>query len=93
MSLGETMRDAMDIPLEGVSRLSVIEIIGDKEAAVSGCIGVLEYSPECVVLKLKSGTASICGERLEMQSLIGDKITVHGKILSVHTNGGRDESC
>ena len=82
----ERMRDMLDVPLEGVSTWSTVQIVGDCEISISGCEGVLIYMPDRVLLRGVSGNVLILGEHLEMHSLSGDRITVCGKIASVHPN-------
>ena len=76
----ERMRDILDVPLEGISNWSTVQIVGDCEISVSGCEGVLIYMPDRVLLRGVSGNVLILGEHLEMHSLSGDRITVCGRI-------------
>ena len=82
----ERMRDMLDVPLEGLSALSTVQIVGDCEISVTGCQGVLIYMPDRILLRGVSGTVLILGDGLEMHSLSGDRITVCGRIQSVHPN-------
>jgi sporulation protein YqfC len=86
----ERMRDILDVPLEGISNWSTVQIVGDCEISVSGCEGVLIYMPDRVLLRGVSGNVLILGEHLEMHSLSGDRITVCGRIASVHPNYQED---
>ena len=86
----ERMRDILDVPLEGISNWSSVQIVGDCEISVSGCEGVLIYMPDRVLLRGVSGNVLILGEHLEMHSLSGDRITVCGTIASVHPNYQED---
>ena len=83
-SLGERMHDMLDVPLESVSAASVVEVKGGCEAVVVGCLGVLEYGRETVLLRVREGTVRILGTSLEMQSLLQDSVTVRGVIEAVH---------
>ncbi len=82
--MSDRLFETLDIPMESISPLSVVELKGDREAVVSGCGGVLEYSPETVILRVREGCVRIAGMHLEMQSLIADRITVCGVIAAVY---------
>ena len=86
----ERVRQIMDVPLEGISNLSTVQIVGDREVSVGGCRCVLEYSTEQIVLRVHSGCIRICGKDLEMESLIGDRITVCGCVSAVYTDFSRE---
>lgn len=94
--MGDRIRETLDIPTESISALSVVELKGDREAVVSGCGGVLEYGTETVILRVREGCVRLEGAHLEMQSLIADRITVHGVIRAVYlekvpeNKGGRN---
>lgn len=87
----ERVRQMLDVPLEGISKLSTVQIVGDREVSVGGCRCVLEYSEEQIVLRGHSGCIRICGKGLEMESLIGDRITVCGCVSAVYTDFSREE--
>lgn len=82
----------LDVPLEGISTLCAVQIVGDCEVSVSGCAGVLEYMPDRILLRTVSGNVLILGVGLEMHSLTGDRITVCGKIDSVHTHYPQEDA-
>ncbi len=83
LPLPHRLHEALDIPLEGFPGISRAEIIGKHEASVYGCECVLVYTAESILVRVKKGYIRIVGKDLEMQSLIGDCITVHGEIRSL----------
>lgn|GEM_PF-4427053 len=85
LRLRERLTDALDMPLEAISAGSTVEIAAAREAVVCGCLSVLEYSPACVVLRTRAGRIRVCGDGLRMCSLLGDRITVSGRIEAVYT--------
>ena len=87
----ERVRQILDVPLEGISNMSTVQIVGEREVSVTGCRCVLEYSTEQIVLRGHSGCIRICGRNLEMESLIGDRITVCGCVGAVYTDFSREE--
>ena len=85
----ERLSDALDMPMSVLGGGSAIELYDAREAVVIGCLSVLEYDPTRVVVRTHGGRISICGETLRMQSLLDDRITVHGRITSIHTEADR----
>ena len=82
-SFTNRLQEVLDVPLECVSSVSTIEIKGDDAVVVNGCGGVLLYAPEMIRMRGRDGTVTVHGSSLEMESLIGDRVTIHGKIHSV----------
>ncbi len=81
--LSAKVSDMLDIPLEGISSGCCITLNGNREAVVSGCSGVMEYSADQIILRCKDGAVVIDGRTLTIGTLIRDQITVHGRIHSV----------
>lgn len=79
----ERLADSLDIPRESLPGESGIIITGTRSAVISGCTGVLEYGKERITVRTTTGRISISGSRLEIQSLIEDRITVFGCLASV----------
>lgn len=78
------LHDALDVPLEGISNVSRIEIVGGCEAIVDGCDCVLVYTADCVLVRVREGYARIVGRNLAMESLQHDRITVCGEIRAAY---------
>lgn len=72
--------DMLDIPAEGVTAERCVTVAGDHTVSVSGCLGVLEYAPERIVLHTEDGDLTLHGARLTIVSLVEDHITVHGSV-------------
>ena len=90
--LRERISDFLDIPAESTVKTSKIVIVGDGEAVVGGCGNVLEYESERIVLKTSLGKAEINGNDLTILSLLGDQITVRGRIHSVKLDPANKEN-
>ena len=80
----QRLHETLDFPLEGFKGITRVEVIGRHEAIAEGCECVLIYTAESIVLRMRKGYVRITGEELEMESLIGDRITVRGIIHAVH---------
>ena len=51
----------LDVPLEGITSLSTVQIVGDREVSVTGCRSVLDYTTERILLRVTSGHVMIQG--------------------------------
>lgn len=60
-----------------------IELLSNKEAAVSGCRGVIDYCDYTVKLKLLSGAVEFCGSDLRLLELADGSALIKGEIKTV----------
>ncbi len=81
--LSHRLHDVLDIPLDGISEVSRVEVLGRREVIIDGCDCVLIYTAECIVVRVREGYIRLKGKRLEMQSLQNDRVTVRGEIETV----------
>jgi len=80
----DKLSDFFDIPSECIGGDSLITVAGTHEISVYGCRSILEYGQDCVLVRLSRGKVSVQGKQLEVHALVGDQITVRGKIIAVH---------
>ena len=78
------MMTAFDIPPVSAGLESRIEMCGRRKIAVDGCIGVNEYTGECLSLILCDGEMYICGEEMILSKYGEGRVTVDGWIISVN---------
>ena len=60
-----------------------LELFGNRELILDGCLGVYEYNDTYLKLRLKSGAIILCGTEFELASFEGERIDIRGKISSV----------
>lgn len=60
-----------------------IEIFGNGEISIDGCIGVIEYKDTYLKLKLQKGSLLICGSEFDIVYFESKLITVKGKISTL----------
>lgn len=60
-----------------------IEIFGNSNIIIDGCLGVFEYRDEYLKLKLQKGALILCGSGFNIVVFEEKQITVKGKISSV----------
>lgn len=60
-----------------------LELFGNREIIVEGCMGVFEYSDTYMKLKLPKGSLTVCGCNFDIVAFEGSTITVRGNISSI----------
>ncbi len=75
---------ALDLPPGIFSGGAHIRLVGDREATVEGCRGVLEYNAERIKLNIGCGTVCFCGRGLRLAQFDREHTCINGKIESVN---------
>lgn len=76
-------KNVVNMSADPFSKSSRITLIGDKEAIIDGCYGIIEYS-DCLV-KISVGNKILCfiGCDFDISDYSGTAITVSGNIKSL----------
>lgn len=82
-SLLQRLSRELELEGEPVPGQSLIEIAGDSRILVENHAGVMGYSRDCICVKLKTGTAEICGHSLELSRMTREQLVISGKIDAV----------
>ena len=72
--------DGFDLPGEPVPGQSVVEICGQHRVLIEHHQGVCQYSREKICVKVKFGTAAICGSGLELTRMSKEQLVICGRI-------------
>ena len=62
---------------------SYIELFSNREIAIDGCQGVVDYKSDYIKLRLSKGSVTVCGEGFSIINFENKIITVKGKISSL----------
>lgn len=60
-----------------------LELFGNREIIIEGCMGVLEYSDTYLKLRLPKGSLTVCGSGFDIVTFEDTVITVRGNISSL----------
>lgn len=60
-----------------------IELCSNKEAAIDGCKGVIDYRDDLIKFRVTGGTVTINGEKLELLELTDSSALIKGNFQSV----------
>lgn len=77
----------MDIPEDPFAKSSRITLIGNKEAIIDGCFGIVEYSECLVKINLGTGCISFFGANFNIGDYSGTSITLKGSIRNIEFGG------
>ena len=77
------MSGIFDIPPGVLGHDVRIEMKGNREVLIDGCLGVALYDTGIITLDGGSAKIIITGNNLIMRSLSGDQLQIEGKISSV----------
>ncbi len=81
------MKDALgsifEVPVSAAGGKSKIEIHSNRQIVLEGCKGVVDYSPDNVILSCAKGTITLLGNDFEIDSYLDDTIVIHGHLLSI----------
>lgn len=82
MKIIESALERLGLPAEaaGICRVT---LAGERHLSVENHKGLLEYTPETVVLSKGSGSVRIRGEGLELAAMDGESLIIRGKIFGV----------
>lgn len=72
-----------DLPGDVVLDVARIVLVGDMQLAVENHRGLMEYSPERVVIGVPRGQIAIRGEDLRIGSITPEEIILMGRIASL----------
>ena len=74
------------LPKSALNGYALIELIGNEEAMIDGCKGIIEYNEDKISLNLGNVCAAFVGDELEMSSFEDEQATVKGKFLRIEFN-------
>ncbi|MBR4880348.1 MAG: YabP/YqfC family sporulation protein, partial [Clostridia bacterium] len=87
-TIGEFIADGLDFPDTLSANAPDIHIVGTREIAIDGCLGILVYEREEIVLRLRERILCICGEELTLKTYYTGHVSVRGRISSVSFEEG-----
>lgn len=74
---------AMSMPEQYNSKQSHIVVSGREELLVDQAVGILEYSEDCVRIRLKQGVLQVLGETLRIDVYTEKNIVICGRLQTI----------
>lgn len=82
-TLGERLSGVLELPVSVLEGLPEISLLGNREATVEHCQGVLQYNDRVVRLNTGKLTVKFTGSELRLNCMTGDSVVVSGRFASV----------
>jgi len=79
----DQLSSAADLQDEAIPGLPLIEIVGDRRVLIEHHCGVTEYGCNQICIKVKQGTISVYGNKLELALMTKDQLIISGCIEGV----------
>ena len=76
----ELVVESLKLPKDSVLGASIVTVTGNTDAFVENYRGILEYSPECIVLQGKTCQISINGKRMTIDYYTNEDMKISGCI-------------
>ena len=71
-----------------LSKISLVELTGNKRVLIENHSGILAYSLEEIQVKVSYGKLIIKGQKLQLLQMNGDQLVINGKIDVLQPIGG-----
>lgn len=83
LTLRQKIANSFDASKEVILDVPKIELLGNSEAVIENYKGIVEYTPEKIVLEANPCQIGICGEKLEIKCVTQEMLFVSGVIDSI----------
>ncbi len=80
----ERLTMAVDLPEEPVPGQPLVEVFGDGRVLIEHHCGVTQYGRCQIGVRVKFGTVTVLGEKLELTKMTGKTLVITGRIQGVH---------
>lgn len=85
-SILERLTMAADLPDESIPGQPLVEISGYSRVLVENHMGVTEYGPQLIRVRVKFGDVCVCGSGLELSRMTRGQLIIRGRIESISLN-------
>lgn len=81
-SIGQLISEKLDIPLEAMSSVPTVQIIGNSIMSIDGCVGIKKYETDEIIIRAKAYMLKILGSSLSMLAFTQGRVSIRGEIFS-----------
>lgn len=82
-SAKEKIVDSLKLPRDMMMGASIVTVTGNSQVLVENYRGILEYTPECIMLQGKACRIAICGCRLCIAYYTNEDMKIEGVISEI----------
>lgn len=79
----EMIVESLKLPKDSMLGASIVTVTGSTDAFVENYRGILEYTPECIILQGKNCQISIMGRRLTIDYYTNEDMKISGCIETI----------
>ena len=77
------LAESLELPKDIILDIPKITMIGDIRMNIENHKGIIEYTNNCIRIKIKDGILKIMGKNLLLKIILKDEIVIIGKIQQV----------
>ncbi|MDO4332055.1 MAG: YabP/YqfC family sporulation protein [Eubacteriales bacterium] len=79
----ELIVDSLKLPRDMMMGASIVTVMGADQVLVENYRGILEYTPDCIMLQGKACRIAICGQCLRIVYYTNEDMKIEGKISEI----------
>lgn len=79
--------ETLDLPQDILFDLPRLTLIGSRQLYIENHRGVLDFSPDVIVLALSQGRLRVEGQQLVIKSILPEEVCVEGHITNIRMEG------
>ena len=79
----DKLSEELGLPRTITAGLNYMEMLGNKEAVIDGCKGILDYSDDKIKLNLGNKTICFLGSNMCIKALSDEQAVITGTICSI----------
>ncbi len=83
MNFAEKISEELGVPKQVLAGFNHIELLGNHEAVVNNCAGILEYSDTRIKINMGKSDVMFCGSDLCMKEYGSAHAVITGEIMTV----------
>ena len=86
-TLLERLAAGADTDAQELSYRPIVEILGTQRVLIENHFGIMSYSREQILVKVRFGCIRVCGSGLEILCMSREQLVIRGKICGVFLVG------
>lgn len=79
-SISQILSDKFDIPIDGISSVPNVQLLGNSIMSIDGCIGIKKYETNEIIIRSKDYLLKINGKELTMLTFSQGRVSIRGEI-------------
>lgn len=85
----QRVAEEADLLDENITREPILELCSDHRVLIENHSGVIEYGPQQIRIRVKSGDYTVLGSGLRLCRMCGEKLLIRGRIDEILVGKGQ----